>query len=114
VFPYRPIPGSEFWAPSVEQNHYPVPTSFEEWGRFFDYKFNSWWGVVPPEVREVWSRFTQMAPWFDGIAGGKGPVSLMLRKSAGVRLRNRLWKAPVEFQAFDLVRRSMGPVSKYI
>ena len=49
-----------------------------------------------------------------GIAGGKGPVSLMLRKSAGVRLRNRLWKAPVEFQAFDLVRRSMGPVSKYI
>ena len=49
-----------------------------------------------------------------GIAGGKGPVSHLLRKSAGVRLRNRLWKAPVEFQAFDLVRRSMGPVSKYI
>ncbi len=114
VFPYRPIPGSEFWQPSVEQNHYPVPTSFEEWGRFFDYKFNSWWGVVPAEVQQVWARFTQMAPWFDGIAGGKGPVSRLLRKSAGVRLRNRLWKAPVEFQAFDVVRRSMGPVSKYI
>jgi radical SAM superfamily enzyme YgiQ (UPF0313 family) len=114
VFPYRPIPGSEFWKPSVEQNAYPVPKNFEEWGKFFDYKFNSWWGVVPPEVQKVWSRFTQMAPWFDGLAGGRGPVSAMLRKSAGARLRHRLWKAPVEFQAFDLIRRSMGPVSKYI
>ena len=114
VFPYRPIPGSQFWEPSVRDNGYPVPTTFEEWGRFFDYKFNSWWGPIPPEVRKVWARFTQMAPWFDGLAGGKGPVSRLLRKSAGVRLRNRLWKAPVEFQAFDLVRRSMGPVSRYI
>jgi radical SAM superfamily enzyme YgiQ (UPF0313 family) len=114
VFPYRPIPGSEFWQPSVEQNGYPVPETFEQWGRFFDYKFNSWWGAVPPEVQQVWARFTQMAPWFDGIAGGKGPVSRLLRRSAGVRLRNRLWKAPVEFQAFDVIRRSMGPVSRYI
>lgn len=114
VFPYRPIPGSEFWAPSVEQNGYPVPESFEEWGRFFDYKFNSWWGVVPAEVQEVWARFTQMAPWFDGLAGGKGPFSKILRKTAGVRLRHRLWKAPVEFQVFDLIRRKLGPVSSYI
>jgi anaerobic magnesium-protoporphyrin IX monomethyl ester cyclase len=114
VFPYRPIPGSEFWKPSVEQNGYPVPETFEQWGKFFDYKFNSWWGVVPPEVRQVWARFTQMAPWFDGLAGGRGPVSMLLRKSAGVRLRRRLWKAPLEFQAFDLIRRSMGPVSRYI
>jgi len=114
VFPYRPIPGSEFWKPSVEQNAYPVPTTFEQWGKFFDYKFNSWWGVVPPEVQKVWSRFTQMAPWFDGLAGGRGPVSMILRKSAGARLRHRVWKAPIEFQAFDLIRRSMGPVSKYI
>jgi radical SAM superfamily enzyme YgiQ (UPF0313 family) len=114
VFPYRPIPGSEFWKPSIEQNGYPVPGSFEEWGRLFDYKFNSWWGAIPPDVRKVWARFTQMAPWFDGIAGGKGPVSHLLRKSAGVRLRNRLWKAPIEFQAFDLIRRSLGPVSRYV
>jgi hypothetical protein len=38
----------------------------------------------------------------------------MLGKSAGVRLRHRVWKAQVEFQAFDLIRRSMGPVSKSI
>jgi radical SAM superfamily enzyme YgiQ (UPF0313 family) len=114
VFPYRPIPGSEFWQPSIDENHYPVPTSFEEWGRFFDYKFNSWWGPVPPEVRKVWARFTQMAPWFDGIAGGRGPVSKLLQKSAGLRLRKRYWKAPVEFQVFDLIRRSLGPVSRYI
>ncbi len=114
VFPYRPIPGSEFWKPSVEVNHYPVPVTFEEWGRFFDYKFNSWWGAVPPEVRQVWARFTQMAPWFDGLAGGRGPVSHVLRKSAGIRLRNRLWKAPIEFQAFDLIRRGLGPVSRFI
>jgi radical SAM superfamily enzyme YgiQ (UPF0313 family) len=114
VFPYRPIPGSEFWKPSVEQNGYPVPTTFEQWGKFFDYKFNSWWGPIPPDVQKVWARFTQMAPWFDGIAGGRGPVSAMLRKSAGARLRHRVWRLPVEFQAFDVVRRSMGPVSRYI
>ncbi len=114
VFPYRPIPGSEFWGPSVEVNDYPVPESFEDWGRFFDYKFNSWWGPIPPEVQKVWSRFTQMAPWFDGLAGGKGPVSHLLRKTAGVRLRHHIWKAPVEFQVFDLIRRSFGPVSTYI
>jgi len=114
VFPYRPIPGSEFWEPSVKENGYPVPEGFEQWGRFFDYKFNSWWGVVPEDVQKVWSRFTQMAPWFDGLAGGKGPISHLLRKSAGLRLRNRLWKAPIEFQAFDLIRRSLGPVSSYI
>ena len=62
VFPYRPIPGTEFRKPSIEQNGYPVPETFEQWGKFFDYKFNSWWGVVPPEVRQVWARFTQMAP----------------------------------------------------
>jgi hypothetical protein len=55
-----------------------------------------------------------MAPWFDGLAGGKGPFSRLLRKSAGVRLRRRLWGAPVEFQVFDLFRRSLGPVSNYI
>ncbi len=114
VFPYRPIPGSQFWAPSIEQNGYPVPETLEDWGRFFDYKFNSWWGPIPPDVQKVWSRFTALAPWFDGLAGGKGPVSRVLRKSAGVRLRNRLWKAPIEFQLFDLIRRSFGPVSKYI
>lgn len=114
VFPYRPIPGSQFWAPSVAENGYPVPETFEDWGRCFDYKFNSWWGVIPEDVQKVWSRFTQMAPWFDGLAGGKGPISHVLRKSAGVRLRNRLWKAPVEFQMFDLLRRTLGRVSTYI
>jgi anaerobic magnesium-protoporphyrin IX monomethyl ester cyclase len=114
VFPYRPIPGSDFWEPSVKENGYPVPENFEEWGRCFDYKFNSWWGVIPDDVQNVWARFSQMAPWFDGLAGGKGPISKLLRKSAGVRMRNRLWKAPIEFQLFDLMRRSLGPVSRYI
>jgi len=114
VFPYRPIPGSEFWAPSVQDNGYPVPETLEDWGRCFDYKFNSWWGVIPEDVQQVWARFTQMAPWFDGIAGGRGPISQLLRKSAGVRLRNRIWKAPIEFQLFDVVRRSLGRVSTYI
>ncbi len=114
IFPYRPIPGSEFWEPSVRDNHYPIPKDFEEWGRFFDYKFNSWWGNVPPDVRKAWARFSALAPWFDGHAGGKGPISHLLRKSAGVRLRNRMFKAPVEFLAFDLVRRTFGPLSKII
>jgi radical SAM superfamily enzyme YgiQ (UPF0313 family) len=114
VFPYRPIPGSEFWQPSVEDNGYPVPETFEDWGRCFDYKFNSWWGPIPPDVQRVWARFTALAPWFDGQAGGRGPYSHVLRKAAGVRLRNRLWRAPIEFKLFDMIRRSFGPVSNFI
>ena len=65
-------------------------------------------------MQKVWARFTQMAPWFDGLAGGRGPYSHLLRKTAGLRLRKRYWTAPVEFKVFDVIRRSFGPVSKYV
>jgi radical SAM superfamily enzyme YgiQ (UPF0313 family) len=107
VFPYRPIPGSGFWKPSLEAGYVP-PRTFEEWGKFFDYKFNSWFGQIPPEIQKLWRRFTVLAPWFDGIAGGKGPVSKLLRRSAGWRLRNSRYEAPVEFKAFDMIRRFAG------
>ncbi|MBI4880046.1 MAG: B12-binding domain-containing radical SAM protein [Planctomycetes bacterium] len=107
VFPYRPIPGSTYWEPSVQAG-YPVPQDFEQWGRFFDYKFNSWWGKVPPDVQEAWKVFTTLAPWFDGNAGGRGPISRYLRKRAGHRLRNRLLHRPYEFSAYDLFRRVAG------
>lgn len=107
VFPYRPIPGSAFWKPSVEAGYVP-PETFEDWGRFFDYKFNSWWGQIPPEIQTLWRRFTVMAPWFDGNAGGKGPISKLIRKTAGWRLRNQRYGAPVEFKAFDMFRRFAG------
>ena len=84
------------------------PETFEDWGRFFDYKFNSWWGQIPPEIQTLWRRFTVMAPWFDGNAGGKGPISKLIRKTAGWRLRNQRYGAPVEFKAFDMFRRFAG------
>lgn len=108
VFPYRPIPGSAYWEPSLKAG-YPPPRNFEEWGRFFDYKFNSWWGQIPPNVQRVWKNFTSLAPWFDGNAGGRGPISKMLRHRAGVRLRNRNFSGkPFEFSAYDLLRRVAG------
>jgi anaerobic magnesium-protoporphyrin IX monomethyl ester cyclase len=107
VFPYRPIPGSAFWAPSLELG-YTAPKTFEEWGKFFDYKFNSWWGQIPPDIQKLWKRFTVMAPWFDGLAGGRGPISKLLRKSAGWRLRNGAYDFPVEFKAYDMIRRVAG------
>lgn len=107
VFPYRPIPGSAFWQPSVDAG-YPVPVTFEDWGKFFDYKFNSWWGQVPPDVQTLWRRFTVLAPWFDGNAGGRGPVSKIIRKTAGWRLRNKQYSVPLEFKAFDVFRRLAG------
>ena len=114
VFPYRPIPGSEFWRASVEEDGYPVPETFEEWGRCFDYKFNSWWGTISPPVQNVWARFTMMAPWFDGLAGGNGPLSRTLRQTAGMRLRHRIWAAPIEFRMFDVFRRGLGSLSNFI
>ena len=49
-----------------------------------------------------------MAPWFDGNAGGRGPVSRLIQKSAGWRLRHQAYGAPVEFKAFDMIRRFAG------
>ncbi|MFG0315776.1 MAG: B12-binding domain-containing radical SAM protein [Planctomycetota bacterium JB042] len=109
VFPYRPIPGSAWWQRSLDAG-YPEPRSFEDWGRFFDYKFNSWWGQIPPEVQQTWKNFTTLAPWFDGLAGGRGPISKFLRKRAGDRLRHRNFTGkPYEFSAYDLLRRVAGP-----
>lgn len=107
VFPYRPIPGSAYWEPSIKAG-YPVPKNFEEWGKFFDYKFNSWWGQTPPDVQRVWKNFTSLAPWFDGLAGGRGPVSKILRHRAGTRLRNGNLGRPIEFSAYDLFQRVAG------
>jgi len=107
VFPYRPIPGSGFWQPSVDAGYVP-PTTFDGWGRFFDYKFNSWWGQIPPDVQKLWRRYTVLAPWFDGNAGGKGPVSKLIRRAAGWRLRNKAYGAPLELKVFDMFRRVAG------
>ncbi len=108
VFPYRPIPGSAFWQPSLDAG-YVAPTTFEGWGQFFDYKFNSYWGKVPADVQKVWWRYTYLAPWFDGHTGGRGPISKLLRRSAGWRLRNKKYGAPFEFKFFDVARRFIGP-----
>ncbi len=108
VFPYRPIPGSAWWQKSLEMG-YPPPKTFEDWGRFFDYKFNSWWGQIPPEVQKAWKNFTTLAPWFDGNAGGRGPFSKFLRRRAGSRLRSRRFTGtPYEFSAYDMIRRVAG------
>jgi anaerobic magnesium-protoporphyrin IX monomethyl ester cyclase len=108
VFPYRPIPGAVFWKGAIESG-YVAPQTFEEWGRYFDYKFNSWWGQVPAEVQRVWKNYTSLAPWFDGLSGGKGPFSRILRKRAGTRLKSRRINGSLyEFSVFDLVRRMAG------
>lgn len=108
VFPYRPIPGSGFWKASLDAG-YAEPKTFEDWGRFFDYKFNSWFGAVPPEVQKVWWRYTFLAPWSDGHSGGRGPVSKLLRRSAKWRLQNKRYSAPFEFKFYDVARRLLGP-----
>lgn len=108
VFPYRPIPGSGFWAPSLAAG-YESPRTFEDWGRFFDYKFNSWMGNIPQDIQKVYWRFTFLAPWSNGHTGGSGPISRMLRSSAQRRLRGKRYGAPFEFKFFDIARRIVGP-----
>lgn len=108
VFPYRPIPGSGFWKPSVDGG-YPAPKTFEEWGRFFDYKFNSWMGNIPPDIQKTYWRYTFLAPWSNGHSGGRGPISKLLRRSASSRLRDKRYSAPFEFKFYDIARRVMGP-----
>ncbi|MBI3817440.1 MAG: B12-binding domain-containing radical SAM protein [Planctomycetes bacterium] len=108
VFPYRPIPGSGFWQPSLDAG-YVSPTNFEGWGRFFDYKFNSWMGNIPEDVQKVWWRYTALAPWSNGHAGGRGPFSKLLRRSARTRLSKQKYAAPFEFKFYDLAQRIMGP-----
>jgi radical SAM superfamily enzyme YgiQ (UPF0313 family) len=107
VFPFRPIPGTEFWKSALESGYQP-PADFEGWGRFFDYKFNSWMGLIPPDVQKAWWRFTYLSPWYDGQVRGGGLLHRLLRASATARLRRGFYAVPIEFKAYDLVRRAVG------
>jgi hypothetical protein len=108
VFPYRPIPGSEFWKPRVEQNAYPCH-DLRAVGQFFDYKFNSGGAWCRPRSRRSGRVHARWRPGFSTAlrAWPRGlPSRGLLRTSRrGVPppARNRsLRRRPSMFQAFDL------------
>jgi len=81
VFPYRPIPVSEFGNPSVDQGGYPVPKIFEDWGRSSTTSSTPG-GRRPPDVQKVLGPLHADGAVVRRHLGGRVRFLSMLRSSA--------------------------------
>ena len=109
VFPYRPIPGAELWQNALDSGYVP-PTTAAEWGSMFEYKADSWKGVIPEQVHRDWSIFNFLVPWVDGHVKCSKVMKSMLGASARWRMRTGVFNAPYEFKIYHRARQLMDRV----
>jgi radical SAM superfamily enzyme YgiQ (UPF0313 family) len=57
VYPFRPIPGTEDFDAALKQGYQP-PKDFYEWGKCFEYKYNSHNTPLPDDIRRTWRATT--------------------------------------------------------
>lgn len=79
LWEYQPIPGASLYSAAVEQGFDP-PHTLEEWGDFYDYRWNSTPGFVPAEVE----RMEKLYRHFSGVVGGemRGRIGFWERRAA--------------------------------
>ena len=108
VYPFRPIPGTEDFRQAVELG-YQAPTSFEEWGGCFEYKYNSQNTELPESVRHTWQRYNNTAAIYD-MHVQEGPLWMrkLLSRIAGERLKRGAYGFPIGQKLFDLYVRLTG------
>ncbi len=108
VYPFRPIPGTEDFDHAVKLG-YEAPTTFEEWGGCFEYKYNSQNTPLPESIRHTWSRYNNTAAIYD-MHVNEGPMWMrrVLSKIAGRRLERGVYGFPLEQKLFDLYVRATG------
>jgi radical SAM superfamily enzyme YgiQ (UPF0313 family) len=101
VYPFRAVPGTSDWRLALERG-WSAPSSFADWGRCFEWKWNSEHTPLPPAVRKRWSRYTQTAALYDRHVQ-EGPPWLrdLLARVAGWRLAGQRYGLPVEQKLFD-------------
>ena len=110
VYPFRPIPGTEDFDAAVELGYDP-PRSFREWGRCFEYKYDTQSTPLPEDVRERWRRYNNTAALYDKhVSEGPRWMRELLSRIAGWRLRTDRYRFPLEQKLYDVYARATGQV----
>jgi hypothetical protein len=88
---------------------YDPPKGFYEWGKCFEYKYNSHNTPLPEDVRETWRLYNNTAAIYDKhVTEGPTWMREMLSKFAGWRLKTGKYGFPIEQKLFDLYVRATG------
>ncbi len=102
VYPFRPIPGTEDFDAAIKLGYVP-PKDFHEWGKCFEYKYNSHNTPLPADIRHTWSRYNNTAAIYDKhVTEGAPWMRDALSKIAGWRLKRGDYRFPIEQKLFDL------------
>jgi radical SAM superfamily enzyme YgiQ (UPF0313 family) len=108
VYPFRPIPGTEDFDAAIALGYQP-PKDFYEWGKCFEYKYNSHNTPLPDDVRETWRLYNNTAAIYDKhVQEGPEWMRNTLARVAGWRLRSGRYRFPLEQKLFDLYVRATG------
>jgi len=108
VYPFRAIPGTEDFARALELG-WSAPSTFEEWGQCFEWKWNNHHTPIPPRVRHRWERYTQTAAIYDGnVREGPRALRRWLARAAGWRLAREAYGWPLEQKLYDGYVRLTG------
>jgi radical SAM superfamily enzyme YgiQ (UPF0313 family) len=108
VYPFRPIPGTEDFDAAVKLGYEP-PKDFHEWGKCFEYKYNSHNTPLPEDVRETWRLYNNTAAIYDKhVTEGPRWMRDALSLAAGWRLKNGRYRFPIEQKLFDVYVKLTG------
>lgn len=106
LYPFRPLPGTPDYTRAAELG-WDLPASFEDWSRFFEWKWHTEDNPLPNDVRRDWRRYIQTAAHYDrNVKAGPRWMRAAVAKLAEWRLRSGNYAFPAEQKLFDLcVRR---------
>jgi radical SAM superfamily enzyme YgiQ (UPF0313 family) len=108
VYPFRPIPGTEDFETAKKLGYVP-PKDFHEWGKCFEYKYNSHNTPLPDDVRETWRLYNNTSAIYDRkIHEGPKWMRETLAQIAGWRLKKQRYGFPLEQKLFDIYVRATG------
>ncbi len=108
VYPFRPIPGTEDFDAAIKLGYEP-PKDFYEWGKCFEYKYNSHNTPLPEDVRETWRLYNNTAAIYDKhVQEGPAWMRDLLSKAAGWRLKKGRYGFPIEQKLFDMYVKATG------
>ncbi len=108
VYPFRPIPGTEDFQAAIKLGYVP-PKDFHDWGKCFEYKYNSHNTPLPDDIRHTWSRYNNTAAIYDRhVTEGPRWMRDLLSKIAGWRLKRGSYEFPLEQKLFDVYVRLTG------
>jgi radical SAM superfamily enzyme YgiQ (UPF0313 family) len=102
VWPYRPLPGTGLWEPSLRHGYQP-PTSMEAWGETVEYHFRETWpGQIPARILRARRLYEHFATLSLGLARGR--VGWWERRAQRWLRHGGVKSGRIEAKAFDLAQ----------